>query len=391
MRKFLIFILAPALLPFVFPSRILAETPNNIRRDEKIVVARDEVVNDDYFAAGEGVTISGTINGDVFVFGGKTYIDGTVNGDVLAAGGQVTIDGPVSGNVRVAGGDIILSSEIGGNVTVAGGNVLIGDRATINGSLNGAFGNGRILSPIGKSVHITGGQVTLGSEVGKNFKAAAGKLALINGAHIKGDLVYVSDEELDISGGATVDGTLVKKILPEQLQKSQAKKETKNVFMGLAGLGTLIWIGNMFFLGALLLALAPKISSQITQGISKKFWRSLLIGFVAFITIPVVGVVFFMTLVGIPISILVFVAYALILVFGKIGFAYYLGTKIQEMLKITKNRYVGLLLGILAFSLVGIIPVVGWFVEMIGTFAGIGAILVVKKELYTNLRSKKII
>lgn len=59
-----------------------------------------------YFAAGEGVTISGTINGDVFVFGGKTYIDGTVNGDVLAAGGQVTIDGPVSGNVRVAGGDI---------------------------------------------------------------------------------------------------------------------------------------------------------------------------------------------------------------------------------------------------------------------------------------------
>lgn len=391
MKKFLIFILAPALLPFVFPSRILAETPNNIRRDEKVVVASDEIVNDDYFAAGEGVTISGTINGDVFIFGGKTYIDGTVNGDVLAAGGQVTIDGPVSGNVRVAGGDIILSSEIGGNVTVAGGNVLIGDRAKINGSLNGALGNGRILSPIGKSVHITGGQITLGSEVGKNFKAAAGKLALINGAHIKGDLVYVSDEELDVSGGATVDGALVKKILPEQLQKTQAEKETKNIFMGLAGFGTILGILNSFFLGVLLLALAPKFSGQIIQGISKKFWGSLLVGFIALVTIPVMGVVFFMTLIGIPISILILVGYILVLVFGKIGFSYYLGTKIQEILKITKNRYVGLLLGVIAFSLISILPVVGWFVEIIGTFAGIGAILVVKKELYSNLRSKKII
>lgn len=67
---------------------------------------------------------------------------------------------------------------------------------------------------------------------GKNFKAAAGKLALINGAHIKGDLVYVSDEELDISGGATVDGLWLKKYYPSNCKKAKQRKKQRMYLWG---------------------------------------------------------------------------------------------------------------------------------------------------------------
>lgn len=384
------FILALSLL-VVTSSQIHAQTENNVRRDEKIVVAQGETVNDDYFATGEGVTISGTVNGDVFVAAGKVFIDGTINGDILVASGEVDISGPVSGNIRAMGGNITISSEVGGAVTIVGGNILITDRARIAKGVTGAFGSARILSPVGKSMHIAGGQVTLGNEVGHNVKAAVGKLALVNGAHIKGDLIYASDEEIDISGGAMVDGVTIKKILPEQTKPEVREKEAGNALLGILGLGTLMWIVNAFLLGALLLAFAPKYTQNLIETVSKKFWKSILTGLVAGIVIPVVGGILLITFFGIPTGAILFFAYILAMVFGKIVFSIFLGQKIQSTLKFGKNRYLGLLIGIIAFSILGIIPVIGWAAGMAGTLSGFGALLLVKRDLYTALRAKKLI
>src|SRR3989304_8346367 len=73
-----------------------------------MVLARNEVVNKDYFAAGDTVTISGIVNGDAYLAGGSVLIDGTINGDLLVAGGTIQIQGPVKNDVRAAGGMITL-------------------------------------------------------------------------------------------------------------------------------------------------------------------------------------------------------------------------------------------------------------------------------------------
>src|SRR3989344_6092573 len=122
MKKNVFAILAFLLL--LTPSVIAAQGFGNEPEPKKItVLAPDEVVNKDYFAAGEIVEISGTVNGDVYAAGGQVYVDGVVNGDLLVAGGTVTISGEVTQNVRAAGGQITVTGNIGRNTTIAGGNI----------------------------------------------------------------------------------------------------------------------------------------------------------------------------------------------------------------------------------------------------------------------------
>ncbi len=391
MRRLFIFILALTLLFGIFPIPAFAQDPNNVRRENKVVLEKDEVIEDDYFATGEAVTVAGTVKGDVFIMAGQASIEGQVNGDILAASGQVTISGPVTGNIRVAGGDVILSSEVGGNVTVLGGNLLIDDRATISGSLNGVVGNARILSPIGKSVHMSGGQLTLGSEVEKNVKAAVGKLALVNGAHIKGDLVYISDEDLDVSGGALIDGATVKKVLPEQAQARKGKEDGKKAFLGLVGFGTIFWLVNMFLFGALLLGFAPRYTSNVIEAVRTRFWFSLLVGFVFSVATPIVIVILLVTVFGIPLALLAIVVYFILMMYGKIMFALFLGTKLQKYMTFAQNKYLVLLIGLIAYSILSWIPLFGWIIGTIGSLAGLGALVMAKKDTYNQMRAKKIL
>ena len=63
----------------------------NFQRNETVLLSKDDVVEGDYFAAGERVTIAGTVNGDAYVAGGNVIVEGEINGDLIAAGGTVNI------------------------------------------------------------------------------------------------------------------------------------------------------------------------------------------------------------------------------------------------------------------------------------------------------------
>lgn len=102
---------------------------------KSVILQRNQVVNNDYFASGDTVTISGTVNGDAYIAGGTVIVDGVIDGDLLVAGGIVIISGTVTNDVRAVGGDITVGGKVGRNVTIVGGSALITDTAQINGSL----------------------------------------------------------------------------------------------------------------------------------------------------------------------------------------------------------------------------------------------------------------
>src|SRR5687767_13900949 len=103
MNKIISLILIPViiLLLCVSVSSYVYAEENSI---PNVYLSKGEIINHDYFAAGNTVNLSGTVNGDAYIAGGNVTVDGTVNGDLLAAGGNVTILGKVTGNVRTAGG-----------------------------------------------------------------------------------------------------------------------------------------------------------------------------------------------------------------------------------------------------------------------------------------------
>src|SRR3546814_15574123 len=66
-------------------------------------------IDGDVYAAGQSVTISGTITGDVIAAAQAITSTGTVDGDIRLAGQTVTIDGDVTGSGTVFGADLVLA------------------------------------------------------------------------------------------------------------------------------------------------------------------------------------------------------------------------------------------------------------------------------------------
>ena len=66
-----------AFLILIFPLSIFAQT-NDPTRGKTVILSKDQIIDHDYFAAGDTVTIDGTVNGDAYVAGGQVNINGVI-------------------------------------------------------------------------------------------------------------------------------------------------------------------------------------------------------------------------------------------------------------------------------------------------------------------------
>src|SRR3990167_5151877 len=92
LKKLFGILIAFLILPLITTGVYAAK---NLQRSETVLVPKGEVVEGDYFAAGERVTIAGTVNGDAYVAGGNVVVEGEINGDLIRAGGTVNGRGKV--------------------------------------------------------------------------------------------------------------------------------------------------------------------------------------------------------------------------------------------------------------------------------------------------------
>ena len=85
-KKLIILLIFTVLTFLLVGSEVLYAADPDLSDKKVVVVEKDEMIDDDYFAYGETVTISGTINGDAYLAGGSVLVDGVVNGDLFVAG-----------------------------------------------------------------------------------------------------------------------------------------------------------------------------------------------------------------------------------------------------------------------------------------------------------------
>jgi len=74
----------------------------DIRQGQMLIIPADEVVNDDLYLFGSGITIDGTVNGDVIAFGDRIAVNGPINGNFNGGANYITIKGKVQDSVRAA-------------------------------------------------------------------------------------------------------------------------------------------------------------------------------------------------------------------------------------------------------------------------------------------------
>ena len=382
MRKTFGIITASILLLFAFVANVHGQES---RASKVITVPKGtEITKDFYVTGGDVVEISGTVNGDVLVGAGQLTIDGTVNGDVLAAGGVLNISGDVRDDVRIAGGQISLTGNIGRNLTVGGGDVNIGENAVIVGGIVVGAGNLRLAGEVGGDVLVGSGNTTLSGIIGGDVEIYTGALVVSSGADIAGDLVYTSEEEATIDKQASVSGQLLQKTPPVVV--ADADKKVSQALEGLVALkfqAKLVSFLSALLVGMILIKLFPKYGDLVKETLQNNPWKALLWGSLFLFLTPLAFIALLITVLGIPLALFGLMALGTYIYLSKIFVGYWLGDKIP--LGDKSNSYLSFALGLAAYYILTLVPVLGGFVSFAALLFGMGAGLLACKEYYQKV------
>lgn len=354
------------------PTNILAQTKFSF--DEVSKVSKSEVIDGDYFAAGERIDIDGEVVGDVYVAGGRIVVNGVIHGDLLVAAGQVDINGTVNQDVRVASGQVEVNGEVLGNITALAGTIDIKESALVGGGVVTAAGDVFVAGTVGRSIH-----------------AAVGNLTIADSASVDGDVYYTSEEDANIDSEASIAGILQKNQPPEVTPPS--RKAVGGFFDGMNFLTAIFSFLATLLIGFLLLRFFPNYSQNAADVVKTQLGKSLGIGFLVAVLSPILFVLLLITLVGIPLSLALLIAIPLLMYTGRIYVFLALGQKLLPMInKDSKkvNPYYAFATGALIYYLIGIVPILGGLFKLGVVLAGLGAEVLNRKRTYLSARQAKI-
>jgi len=387
MKRQILFVAFFLSIAFFLAPNVQAEI---ISSEEQVVIKEGEIIDDDLFVVGEGVTVEGIINGDLYAAGRNIKISGTVNGDVIAAGGMIEITGEVKDDVRVAGGNItIQGASIGDSLMVFGGNVNVEKGSIIGGGFLFGAGSVNMNASVARGIMGGGGSVNVNGSIGKDIYVGTEKLTLGPGTMVAGDLVYGSEKEVELLETATVSGE-TRHILPPQkgISTDMANPEVIKTTGKNFNLVMRVWS----YLAALVVGLLAiyffrKLGQQIIINLEKNWLANLGAGFLLIILALPAFVMLMVTGIAIPLAIILGMVLLINLYLSKIVIGVVLGRKLATFFPKQKiSAYLSFTLGLAIYYLLSALPILGGFVKIIALLLGLGALFSYQRGLLLKNR-----
>lgn len=330
MRRVLAVLAVASVLVSGFSGVAAAET----RGGGSVTVAEDETVSGLTVASGT-VVVRGTVDGDLDGIAGSVVIapTGTVTGDVTVAAGNLRIEGTVAGSVDTGSGTVTLASSgrVGGDFTVGAETILIAGRID--------------------------GTAVVGAE----------SVTLAETGMVGGDLRYDPNGEFRNEGGS-VGG--------EVLTDGSIGIGGFTLPPIPWGLFTGYFLLVNLFMGAIMLALAPGTAERIGDAVGEQPLVSVGVGVVSMLAIPALLILLAATVVGIPLMLIGFLLFALLLwvslIYGQFAAARWSLRRVD-----VDSRWLALVTGVIGFGLAGQLPLVGGLVTLAFVLLGLGAVSLV--------------
>ena len=346
--------------------------------DEATFVYGEEV-HDDLYMAGGTVSSGGAVRGDGIFAGGTVLVSGSVGGDLMAAGGTLTVLNGVTGDARLAGGTVIVQGGVGEDLVVAGGEVTVAGPG-VKGDAVLAGGHVVITAPIIGDVKVYGNDVLIDTAVSGNVSVHAEKVTLGEHAVIGGNFVYSAPAEASIAGGARVAGET-------SYTKTESREVSKKKLAATLGaVATAVFFGKFLaiFVGALVIAYGlRRFTKEVVARSTSTVWATLGHGLVLLIMLPVVSVLLFVTIIGIPLGALGLIAFAGLMLVGNLLAPIVIGAWVHTRVR-KPHEYVidwkTILLGTVIFMVLGLIPLIGWVIRFLVVLAVLGALWTIKRE-----------
>jgi len=341
---------------------------------DSVYVSKEEIVSGNLYAAGNSITIDGTINGDLIAVAQTVTVNGRVEGDIIVAAQNITVNGEVNGNIRVVGTAVTLNGPVARNVNAFGSNIVLGnlnnigwdafvvasnleERGNIDGGLSGNVGRALISGKIGKDITLKISDTNLNEG-----------LIISPEATIGGNIVYSAKNKAQISENAKISGTVVQ-------QAVQTK--TINWFA--------MWIWSRIFsifcalvVGLVLVFLGKNITTKILNKIDDRPFKMIVPGLIFMFILPPIALVLAITVIGIPLALITIAWWVIAIYLAQIFAAILVGQTILQVFRKNKKTEIkliwSLIVGVIICWLLFSIPFVGWMFGLIAIWLGLGGL-----------------
>ncbi len=328
-----------------------------------VTVAAGEVINDDLFIGAESADIAGTVNGDVYVGAGTVNFSGKVKGDIIVGAGTVNIT----------------KATIGDSIIVGAGTVTIDDQSKIGGSLIAGVGTLNNSAPVGRNLMVGAGNIVANGMVGGEARIGAESLTLGPKTVINGDLTYTTEKDLTQADTAVVKGEITRHQVPQSkpVDRQTAQKAWKTAKLGLEGFSFL----GAFLVGLVMIWLTPSFSLGVAGKIQNKFLSSLGWGLVVLAVAPFGLFLLALTGIGLPLAFILGLLFIIDLYLTKIFASLALGKVLAQRFGWKFSQPLVYFIGLVAYYLLRLVPVVGALVRLAALLAGLGGFWIYKKQL----------
>ncbi|MDQ3075992.1 MAG: hypothetical protein M3Q34_02595 [bacterium] len=360
--------------------------PKSVEDSGNVVVSGEEEYKNLYIAGGT-IVVNKNILGDLFSVGSSINVGGEIEQDLLAIAGNIFVTSPILGDARMAGGNITVNAPVGGDLLVVGGTILINKNVTVAGDLWLAGQMTNINGSIAGDVKVLADEVFINGTINGNLEVDADqKLTFGTESKVLGSIVYSGKNEPVIQDGAQV-GTIERKIVEKKSESagSQAIGFIAELIMNLL---------TLFVAVSVILWLFKKrvqtILSSYEFSFSNKFWRTVGVGFLSLVFIPIVSLILMVTMVGMYLGIVLFVWYVLAILMSVILSCILLGGMVQKFQKSRDNTegstlsldlsWKTALIGVLALGILCLIPILGGIAIALVIMSAFGTIVLTIKE-----------
>ncbi|MCA9360507.1 hypothetical protein KC730_01290 [Candidatus Kaiserbacteria bacterium] len=319
-----------------------------VRSGETVSIAEDQTVEGDVYAAAGTINVSGVINEDAVIMGGQVTLNGKINQDAFLLAGGVDVHGPVGDDLRIVSGEITIADEVAGDLFVMGGSVRILSSANIAGDVVLYAGDAVIEGFVGGDIIGTTGNLRIVGTVDGNIDITVNKLVFGDRANIKGSVTYVSSQKLERSLNATLVNDPVRNdpIIPQ---------DNSHPLSWLVPSLLLLFSVAVWFL------LSKKSLNIVVTRSLQKSPRPFLIGIVTFFFTPIAVGLLLVSMIGSLLSFTLLLSYFLFIALSFIAVIAVIG----QILMIAFNRsstrtsLISLVVGVLGFTLLSMLPVLG--------------------------------
>ncbi len=341
-------------------------------------LAKGEKINSSLYIAGSNVTVAGEVDGDIFCAGQNVDITGIVHGDVICAGQSVRVDASVTGDVRLAGQSVTLGGDVVGNATVAGQTFTTDSKSSVGRDATVMSQHATLNGKVGRDLLANGDNINVNGSVGRDVNGDVRQLELGKSSSVGGDIAYTSKNEVEQAKGSKVGGSV---------QRSEPMNDHENkgvhVVAPLASGAWLYFLVSMLIVSLAVVLAFPRKVHYVAENILTQPGRTILVGLVASLIVPLIILALMITIVGIPLALLMLLIWFLLLFLSGPIAGYSVG---RLLLKQSKQPVPIMLLGSFVVLVVYFIPIIGFFAMLAVVWFGVGAQL---STIYTGHYQKK--